>query len=295
VQAVARAIDVDADRVHGKAVEDRGGEGGVAEEAAPVAEPDVRGDGGGDTTVPSIHEVVQGMRGGRLIATLLDLAEPDIVNDQEVGASPGLEAAGVGAIGKAGVQIIEEVDAAGVAHGEALLAGTEREGLEEMALAGAALAGDEQVVVAADEVEAGEFEDERLVEAGLEVPVEDLEGLALDEATGVDAAVDALLELVRGLSAEEVLEEGGGAGTLSGGPDEVRVELVERMAQAEEMEVSSEASGDEVIVAGSVGSGFRDRLVDSLGHGEVSWVSDRVARVSGRRSYSVRLRGAVRA
>ena len=33
----------------------------------------------------SIHEVVQGMRGGRLIATLLDLAEADVVNDQEVG------------------------------------------------------------------------------------------------------------------------------------------------------------------------------------------------------------------
>ena len=69
-----RAVDVDADRVHGESVEDRGGEGGIAEEAAPVADPDVRGDGGGDTTVPSIHEVVESMNGGRLIATLLDLA-----------------------------------------------------------------------------------------------------------------------------------------------------------------------------------------------------------------------------
>jgi hypothetical protein len=47
------------------------------------------------------------VRGGRLIATLLDLAKPDVVNDQELGASPGLEAPGVGAIGEAGVQIIE--------------------------------------------------------------------------------------------------------------------------------------------------------------------------------------------
>ena len=108
------------------------------------------------------------------------------------------------------MEIIEEVDAAGVAHGQALFAGTQCEGLEEVALAGAALAGDDEVVVAADEVEAGELEDERLVEAGLEVPVEGLEGLALDEATGIDAAADALLELVRGLGAEEVLEEGVG-------------------------------------------------------------------------------------
>jgi len=130
------------------------------------------------------------------------------------------------------VEIIEEVDAAGVAHGEALFAGTEREGLEEVALAGAALAGDDEVVVAADEVEAGELEDERLVDARLKVPVEDLEGLALDKAAGVDAAADALLELMCGLGAEEVLEQGGGAGTLAGGPDEVRVELVERVGQA---------------------------------------------------------------
>jgi len=113
-----------------------------------------------------------------------------------------------------------------------LFAGTEREGLEEVALAGAALAGDDEVVVAADEVEAGELEDERLVDARLKVPVEDLEGLALDKAAGVDAAADALLELMCGLGAEEVLEQGGGAGTLAGGPDEVRVELVERVGQA---------------------------------------------------------------
>ena len=41
VLAIARTIDVDADRVHGESVEDRGGEGGVAQEAAPVAEPDI--------------------------------------------------------------------------------------------------------------------------------------------------------------------------------------------------------------------------------------------------------------
>jgi hypothetical protein len=37
----ARAGDVDADGVHGETVEDRGGQGGVAEVAAPLAERDV--------------------------------------------------------------------------------------------------------------------------------------------------------------------------------------------------------------------------------------------------------------
>ncbi len=156
--------------------------------------------------MPTIDEIVEGVSRGRFIAALLDLSEADIVDDQEVRARPGLEAAGVGAIGEAGVEIIEEVDATGVAHGEALLAGPKREGLEEVALAGAGLAGDDEVVVAADKVEAGELEDEGLVEAGLEVPVERLERLALDEATGVDPAADALLELVGGLGAEQGLK-----------------------------------------------------------------------------------------
>src|SRR3954462_12989269 len=96
--------------------------------------------------VPPIDEVVEGMSRGRFIIALLDLAESDGVNLQEIEASPGPEAAVVGAIGEAGVEIIEEIDAASVAHGEALFAGTEREGFEEMALAGAALAGADEVV-----------------------------------------------------------------------------------------------------------------------------------------------------
>src|SRR5436190_15641913 len=224
--------------------------------------------------MPTIDEIVEGVSRRRFIAALLDLSEADVVDDQEVRARPGLEAAGVGAIGEAGVEIIEEVDAPGVAHGEALFAGPKREGLEEVALAGAGLAGDDEVVVAADEVEAGKLEDEGLVEAGLEVPVERLEGLALDEATGVDPAADALLELVGGLGAEQVLEQRGDTRALAGGPGEVRVELVEGVGQAEELEVSSEPSGNEVVVTGSGlgsgGSGSGDGLVGSLGHGEGS-------------------------
>src|SRR5262245_61619727 len=41
VLAVARAIDVDPERVHREAVEDRGREGGVAEVLAPLAERDI--------------------------------------------------------------------------------------------------------------------------------------------------------------------------------------------------------------------------------------------------------------
>ena len=294
VLAPTRAGDVDADGVHGEAVEDRGGEGHVAEVAAPVAERDVRGDRGGDVGVPPIEEVVQGVRGGRLVGALLDLAEADVVDDQEFGARPGLEAAGVGAVGEAGVEIVEQIDAAGVAHADALLAGAQGEGLEDVALAGAVVAGDHEVVVATHEVEAGEFEDERLVEAGLKVPVERLERLALDEAAGVDAPRDPLLELVRGLGAEDVLEERGRAGTLAGGPRQPLVEFVAGAGQSEEVEVSPEARKDGVV-ASSVIARLGSGVAAALGHVVVSSVRDRDAEVRGMRSYSVRSRGTARA
>src|SRR4029079_10188894 len=88
--------------------------------------------------------------------------------------------------------------------------------------------GDHEVVVAAHEVEVSELEHERFVEAGLKVPVEGLERLALEEPAGVDAPRDALLELVCGLEAKDVLEERGGARALVGGPREELVGLVAR-------------------------------------------------------------------
>src|SRR5205814_1246701 len=125
VLPVAGPVDVDANGVHGDAVEDGGGERGVAEVAAPVAERDIGGDGGGNAAVPAVDEVVEGVRGSWLVAALLDLAEADVVDDQQRGARPTLEAARVGVVSEAGVEIVEEVDAARVAHGDALLAGAE--------------------------------------------------------------------------------------------------------------------------------------------------------------------------
>src|SRR5258705_1068941 len=183
----------------------------------------------------TIDEVVQGVRGRRLLGAPLDLAKAYVVNDQERRPRPALEATGVGAIGEAGVEVVEQIDAARVTHVEPLLTGAQGEGLEEVALAGAVVAGDHEVIVAADEVEACELEHERPVEAGLKVPVEGLERLALDEPAGVDAPRDALLELVRGLEAEDVLEERGGARALVGAPREELVELVAGAGQSAEV------------------------------------------------------------
>lgn len=150
------------------------------------------------------------------------------------------------------------------------------------------MAGDDDVVVAADEIESSELEDEGLVERGLEVEVERLERLVLLEAAAVDAPPDALLELVRDFGAEDVLEQRRRAGAFAHGPRQELIELVEGAGQPEELEVSSEPLEDEVVVAGGVAAG----LAVSLGHGDASWagsaacasVGERGARASGSRS-----------
>jgi hypothetical protein len=63
VLSEARTGDVDADSVHREAVEDRGGQGGVAEVTAPVAERDIRGDRGGNVAMPAVDQVVERVRG----------------------------------------------------------------------------------------------------------------------------------------------------------------------------------------------------------------------------------------
>jgi len=266
--SVAGPVDVDANGVHGEAVEDGGGERGVAQEAPPVAERDIRSDRRGDLAMPTIDEVVEGVRGGRLVAALLDLPETDVIDDEERGSGPGLESARVRAVGEAGVEIVEQVDAACIAHADALLARAEPEGFEDMTLAGAGLAGDDEVVASSNEVESCELEDQRLVELGLEIPVEGFERLSFHEAADVNASRDAVLELSRGLETEDVLEQDCGAGPLGGGPGESLVELVEGERQSEEREVSAQALEDEVVVGARIG--VVSMFAVSLGHAGIS-------------------------
>ena len=90
-----------------------------------------------------------------------------------------------------------------------------------------------------------------LVELGLEVPVEGLEGLALVEAAAVDAPLDALLELVRRPRRRGRARAARSApGRSSRAPRRGARRVVERVGQSEELEVSSESLEDEVVVGG---------------------------------------------
>ncbi len=136
--------------MHGEAVEDAGGHGVVAEVAPPLPQIDIGRDGGGELAVPAIDEIEEGMRGGgpRRRATA-DLAEADIIDDEQVGACPRPSPSRKGWVlsSQAGVEVVEQIDGAGVAQGDALDARAQAEGLEEVALSCAGLARDDEVVV----------------------------------------------------------------------------------------------------------------------------------------------------
>lgn len=127
--------------------------------------------------MPAVDQIEEGVRGGGFVLALLDLPETDVVDDQKLGPCPGLEASRVRAVSEASVEVVEQVDASGVAHRELLLAGAATEGLEDVALAGAARAGDDEIVVPAHEIEMRKLGHEGLVERGLEGPIEGLDGL----------------------------------------------------------------------------------------------------------------------
>jgi hypothetical protein len=82
VLPIAWPVDVDADRVHGKAIEDRGSQRRITQIAPPIAQCDVGSHGSGDAAMSSVDDVVQRVSGGGLVVALFDLAESDVVNDQ---------------------------------------------------------------------------------------------------------------------------------------------------------------------------------------------------------------------
>src|SRR5260370_38783451 len=83
VLSVAGAVDIDANGVHGKAVEDRRGERGVSQKASPVAEGNIRGDRRGDLAVTAIDEIVERVSGGGAVARLPALTHTDVAGECE--------------------------------------------------------------------------------------------------------------------------------------------------------------------------------------------------------------------
>ena len=87
--SVARAVDVEADGMHRETIKDSSGKRRITEVLAPVAQGDVGGDGGGSVAMPAVDEIVEGVSSGRFVAAFFDLAEANVIDDEERRSSPG--------------------------------------------------------------------------------------------------------------------------------------------------------------------------------------------------------------
>ena len=177
-----------------------------------------------------IDEIEQHMGGGGLIVGALELAKADVVNDDEVRPTTGLETALIGVVGEARIEVSDEVDAASIADAVFGVAGAQREGLEDVALASAGLSGQDEILGALDKTQGGELFDGSTVQLGLKVPVKRLKRLAGIQATVIDATLDTASSLFGCSVTQDSLKElrvgrplGGGQGELLGEPLQVDI------------------------------------------------------------------------
>jgi len=154
-----------------------------------------------------VDEVEEHMSGGGLAVLPFELAEADVVDDQESGTTPAFQTTRVGVVCEPGIEVGDQVDAAGVTNATLGLAGAHGDGLYDVALARAGLAGQEKILGPLEKAQAGQVFDQRPVERGLKVPVEGFEGLSRLQAAAVDAALNAALGLLARCVAQYALEK----------------------------------------------------------------------------------------
>ena len=182
-----------------EAVEDGHGQRWVAEVVGPGLEADVGHQGGGAFGATAVDDLVQ--KAGRLGGFgSLDAVEAEFVDGQEIEvgvvAQPLVEAV----VGQRGGEVAEQVGAGGVADAISVDARDSAHRLNDPALADAALAGDDEVVAAADELAGGQGFDLAAVDRlGVEVPVEAFQRDGLAEAGLANAAFDGPLTAEVGL------------------------------------------------------------------------------------------------
>ena len=198
----------------------------------------------------AIEEVEEHVRRGGLVVAATQLTEADVVDDEPFSARPAAKSGFVGLICEPGVEVVDQVDAAGVTDLDLPLAGTQRERLQDVALAGAALAGDEEILAVVDEAEGREALDDGAVEVLLERPVKGLEGLADPQTAGDDASLDAALPELLGAIAQHALEEHEGGWVVLVRPGKVRIEGLVEFLQPESLEVVSEPLEDTAVSSG---------------------------------------------
>ena len=158
-------------------IERRGAEQFVGERLAPFGELQVAGDHGGGALVALGDQIVE-----VLVLPGLEGLEPEVVDDKQRHPGEGLHLALDGARGTSGIDLREHVGLRGEHHIVAPSHRAVTDGLGDMALVGAAGAGNQHGDFLFDEPALGEVGDPLLIDARIEVEVEALQRLVATEA-----------------------------------------------------------------------------------------------------------------
>ena len=143
------------------------GEERALEQVRPLGEGAVAGDDERALLVALVDDLVEVLGSGRVQGL-----EPEVVEDEQVGADVGGQAALVGAVGAAAVEVRQHPRGRDEQDVEATTAGLVTERLGEVALADAGGSLDEDRLVALDEARGGEVEDLLAVDGEVEGEVE---------------------------------------------------------------------------------------------------------------------------
>jgi hypothetical protein len=195
LEPIASSFEGDDLGVVEEPVEDGGGAWHVADELAPIFEWSVAcHDGASGLVAPhdDLEEVFP--------AVLGELLHAHVIDDEEIGSEVAGER-GVVVFDRFFVEeVADDIEDGSVEHGSALLDGGVADGLGDVGLAGSWWSHEENVACVVEELAGGEFEEVSSWDAGVEVPVELIDGLQVSElrklGTSFKLAVIANSELV---------------------------------------------------------------------------------------------------
>ena len=246
--AVAGAFDDDGVAVVEEAVEDGGGDGGVAvEDGGPLFVGFVGGEDDGAAFVAGADDLEE-----EVGSVLVDGEVADFIKDEEGGggvfAHFGFEAADV----LGGAEGVDDVDGVGEEDAVALLAGGVAKGGGKVGFAKSDEADEDEVGFVADELEAKEVLDLQAVDFFGPVPAEGFEGFDDGEAGGLEATGDGAVGTQVGFAFDELAEVVEvGEGVFGGGGGEgLAVFFDEGEAQGVEMGVEDVRGGGGALHGG---------------------------------------------
>jgi len=185
-EAIAGAFDVDDDGVVEQAVEERGGDDGIAEDVAPFGEAAIGREDHGALFVTGVDELEEQVGAARGDGEVTDL-----VDDQQTAVVEVADFLGEASLAFGAAQHFDQLGEGAAVDPATGLDGGDAEGGGEMALSGPGRAKEVDDLGAHEEVELGERQDAVAIEGGLEGEVEALQGLGRGEARGLEGDGDA--------------------------------------------------------------------------------------------------------